>query len=224
MGYTKTIVCLANSRKPPSGGRCIAGREYSQAGFGPWVRPVSARPTAEISEEERRYEDGTDPAVLDVVRISMVEPRPRGHQQENHLIDDGIYWSKVRRLTWADLESALERPSGPLWTNGCSSSHGENDRIPEREAAELSRSLYLIRPLDLVLVVALEGERRKLRARFKLGRYSYSIVVTDPRVERSYFSREDGDYPLEEALLCVSLGEPFHGYTYKLAAAVIRPA
>ena len=26
MGYTKRIVCLANSRKPPSG-RCVAGRE-----------------------------------------------------------------------------------------------------------------------------------------------------------------------------------------------------
>jgi hypothetical protein len=35
--YTKTIVCLANSRKPPSG-RCIAGREVTQTGFGNWIR------------------------------------------------------------------------------------------------------------------------------------------------------------------------------------------
>ncbi len=33
---TKQIVCLANSRKPPSG-RCIAGREYSGGHPGPWI-------------------------------------------------------------------------------------------------------------------------------------------------------------------------------------------
>ena len=35
--------------------------------------------------------------------------------------------------------------------------------------------------------------------------------------------QDDGDYPIGESYLTVSLGEPFEGYSYKLIAAVIVP-
>lgn len=226
MGYAKTIVCLANSRKPPSGGRCVAGREIEPQGLGAWVRPVSGRQTQEISEEERRYEDGTDPQLLDIIEIQIVRAQPQNHQKENHLIDDEQYWTKQGALSWRDLQPAVEDPAGPLWLNGYSSTYGHNDRVPDDQAAGLPRSLYLIRPDRLTLVVASEGgtfgpPRRRVRARFNLCGHSYFIGVTDPPIERQYLAGQNGETRLDDALLCVSLGESFHGFAYKLAAAVI---
>lgn len=65
MNMTKRIVCLANSRK--HSGRCIAGKEVLAGAYGEWIRPLSARESAEVSEEERRYQNGSSPHVLDVI-------------------------------------------------------------------------------------------------------------------------------------------------------------
>ena len=223
--YSKTIACLANSRKRPSG-RCIAGREVTGDGLGPWVRPVSARPSQEVSVKESRYEDGTDPAVLDIIEIEMLRPAAASHQQENHVIDDGCPWVKIGRLEWDQLLRAVEDPKGPLWANGYSSGNGLNDRIPISAARAFNYSLMLVQPTDLSLAVVIEGgdfrpPRRRLRADFSLANHAYSLVVTDPWAEGSYLPRGEGSTHLDGSLLCVSLTEEFHEYAYKLVAAVI---
>lgn len=225
--FKRRLVCLANSRKPPDG-RCVAGREFTAHGFGNWIRAVSARPTHELLPRERCYRDGKDPCVLDLISISMIRCQPHRYQHENHLIDDTCRWEKDGRISWQDLQSAVEDPNGPLWLNGYSSSHGKNDRVPETELDKLSRSLYLIRPEQLMLSVASEGEvlgpeHRRVRARFCLCGRPYVLVVTDPRIESDLLPRDDGLFSVREALLCISLGETFHGYAYKLAATVITP-
>jgi hypothetical protein len=228
MAYRKKIVCLANSRK--MSGRCLAGKEVDAQGrFTHWIRPVSDRPTQEISEEERRFENGDDPKLLDIIRIEMQEPRPHAPQSENHLIDSRYYWFNCGSATWDQAQSAIDQVHGPLWVDGYNSYNGTNDRIPEDQAATLSSSLLLIEPEDLVIIVAVEGAdfnnpKRKVRARFNLNKQSYVIAVTDPVVERQFLAKENGEYPVPTALLCVSIGEPYQGYCYKLVAAVITPS
>ena len=153
--YTKTIVCLANSRKPPSG-RCIAGKEVLENGYGGWIRPISARQTAEVSEEERHYKNGQDPRILDIIKVPMIGPAPSLHQTENHIIDDRYYWRKTGALSWTDLTYLLDNPD-TLWPNGGSTFYGRNDRVKIEVAAKLKESLLLIKPEALTVGVQMEG-------------------------------------------------------------------
>ena len=85
MAVVKRIVCLANSRK--FSGRCVAGKEIADGRVASWIRPVSARRGEEVSEYERQYQDGSDPRVMDVVDIPLLEFQPKHYQQENWLLD-----------------------------------------------------------------------------------------------------------------------------------------
>jgi len=224
--YIKTIICLANSRK--NSGRCVAGKEINGNRIGDWIRPVSARPSDELSEYERRFQDGQDPKLLDVVHIPMIEPRPSGFQAENHLIDDRYYWVKEREATWAELEDAVD-PISPLWDNRSSTYNGLHDRVDEASANQLRSSLRLIAVKDLSVSVGVEGAafgnaKRKVRGHFSLGGLEYRLAVTDPVVERELFARDDGIFTVGSAILCISLGEPWDGYAYKLIAAIFVKA
>jgi hypothetical protein len=133
----KRILCLANSRKLSE--RCVAGREVVNNQPGPWIRPVSAREHQEVSWEERHYEDGSDPSVLDVIAVPLIEARPHLFQQENWLLDPNSYWRRTGRVDWAGLQAFVE-PAGPLWINGHRTGRGLNDRIPLAEAEGLCSS------------------------------------------------------------------------------------
>jgi len=226
MPYTKTILCLANSRKP--GGHCVAGREVVQQGFDAWVRPVSSRATREVSDDDERYRDGSLPHLLDLIEIDFEIAVPDRHQQENHQIDDKHYWKRCGIASWADIPGLVEDVSGELWLNGSSSTYGENDRVQEANLDRFTRSLYLVEPDDLALIVAEEGAqfgdpRRRVRAAFRLSGHSYTLGVTDLPIEQEYLAKPNGRYRIKGALVCVSLGEVFHGYAYKLAAGIITP-
>ena len=67
------------------------------------------------------------------------------------------------------------------------------------------------------------GDKRSLQGRFNYADREYAIRVTDPAYEEMYLRRPDGSYGVGKSLLTVSLGGMFHGFGYKLIAAIIEP-
>lgn len=224
MPHTKSFMCLANSRK--LSGRCVAGVVTDGSNIGSWVRPISARPTHEISEEERRYADGTTPKLLDVISVEFTASQPYGHQTENELIDPNYYWAKVGGATW-DQAAALATNPTTLWGNGDSSYSGENDRITANVAANQTNSLVLIRVPRVEIRVRAEGaafgnNKKRVRATFIHRDRRYSLILTDPIIEDEHLRKGEGHFTIEvESLLCISLAEVYEGYAYKLVAALI---
>jgi hypothetical protein len=224
--YTKTILCLANSRRP--GGRCVAGKELSGGKIGAWMRPINGQNGNAVSELDLQLENGTVADVLDVLTIPMVQPSPQGHQTENHLIAPDYYWTKQFRANWQHVVEATDSVTGTLWSTGDSTYHGQNDKVSEALAAGFGHSLMLIEPATLTLIVGPAsqyggGSRRRVRAAFTFDKTYYNVVVTDPSIEAKYFAGSDGHFKIEGSRLCISLSEIFNGFAFKLVATVITP-
>lgn len=198
-----------------------------RSGYGPWIRPVSDRPGAEIVQSEREYADGTEPKLLDVIEIPMRSPAPHLHQTENHLIDPRFYWEKKGQVSWDRIGELMDTPQ-TLWENIESSKGGSNDRISETVVADLKTSLMLIKPVRPTIEVHAPGAyfndpKRKIRANFHYGGVYYSLGMTDPDAAKVFLAREDGVYRIsQDAYFCISLAEtPYDGYYYKLVASII---
>ena len=223
----KRLVCLANSRMP--GGSCVAGRILESHGRpGPWVRPVSGRENEGVAPRASRYVDGGTPSLLDVMDVPVLNALPRGHQQENWLLDLNRRWAKMGSVRVADLPEWTDEPE-TLWVNGCKTSQGQNDKVKASDADSLGNSLCLIK-VDLTICVFdqynswTRSTRRRTQARFRYRGTDYWMWLTDPGYEVAYKQRSEGTYPLGECYVTVSLsGVNDDGYAYKLAAAIIEP-
>ena len=101
-----------------------------------------------------------------------------------------------------------------------------NDRISIDMANKIGNSLRLINVRKLTLNVLTEatqyGSRRRVKGTFVHCKLKYRLWVTDSRYEKDYLPKPDGMYELDECFLTVSLGKEYHGYAYKLIAAVIE--
>ncbi len=219
----KRIVCLANSRMP--GGTCVAGKEFLVGGkIGGWVRPVCDNDG--LPPWVRQYADRSEPQLLDIIEVPVLDMVLAGHQRENWLVDDSRRWTKVGNLTFRALRNLEDTVDG-LWIDGESTKSGLNDRFAVENACTIIDSLRLVRVEKLDLKVWQPGkdfgdDKRKVQGRIWVSDTEYRLTVTDPEIEREYLEQPDGYYHIDDCYLTVSLGKPYEGDVYKLIAAVIR--
>jgi len=225
MPVEKEFVCLANSRK--LGGRCVAGIEIERGRMVGWIRPISHRPGAAVSGQERQFQDGSEPRLLDLCRVRLLAHVPDAHQSENWLLDASRRWRRMGRWGW-DALTRLQSGPEPLWLTGdASTRHGKHDRVAVAHIDQVRESLRLIRVPRLGIRVftpnaAYSDNARRVQGTFTYLGEEYRLWVTDPEVESVYHCRQDGEYELRDCFLTVSLGERADdGFCYKLIAGVL---
>jgi hypothetical protein len=227
MAYIKRIVCLANSFK--TGGSCIAGREVLGNGkYGGWIRPVSDRPTAEVTFREYKYRNNLSPKLLDIIDVPLLKAAPHNHQTENYVVDANSWWEKVDELPWDDLERLRERPTA-LWINSDRTSAGVFNCISLAEASTQDSSLMLLKKNTFVVEVASKTWDGKTtptyRGVFKHRGIDYTLQLTDPIATSVFGAKGEGEYELNDVYLCISLTEPWkkdNNRCHKLVAAIIK--
>ena len=217
---TVEIICLANSWK--HGGRCVAGLRTDGGG---WVRPISAEPKGVLQSKQYLLAWKKEAALLDVLRVGLLDPKPSPHQPENWLLNPAR-WKRCRPFPAQDVANFLEQnlSHGPQLL-GSTTEKIAYSVFQHTPAAE---SLALIRPQTLSWQIRKTAAgRRKIRAVFTLAGVKYSLPLTDPAYQKRLAVLPDGNYawepPEQEPLLTISLGEPFgrDSDCYKLVAGVV---
>jgi hypothetical protein len=219
------IICLANSNKMR--GRCIAGLRTDGKG---WVRPIASDTDhGQLYFKHFKLDDGTEPKTLDVMRVDLAHAEPAPGQPENWIIG-ATPWALRSRPIPEDLFPRLDAAT----TTDRVLLGSAEASVPATAATGLASSLALVLPSNPRWYVKPDRyDRPQPRVIFELDGQRYDLPVTDPqwipRIVRKLSQAELGTSSQEQigipqsarVLLTISLGEPFNGYCYKLAAAVI---
>ena len=219
----KTLVILANSVKHHQ--HCVAGKDLVS---GQWIRPVVDSAGKELPRRLVKYHNPYGRYVVKpLLKIEMdfLGHAPLPFQPENYVVNPDFQWRQQYSITYSELADYFDTPEC-LWPMGYSSFNGMNDRVPHAPVVvgdiAISQSLYLIKPEDLRIRVTRDQQcSTRLRAVFGYRGEQYDIAVTDPRMS-DFYEHQPGEYLLQEVSgLCLSLGQPYEGYCYKLAVAIL---
>lgn len=198
------IVIFANSLKHHQ--HCVAGKCISS---GNWIRPVADQNGSELSNEQAKCLNphGTfSVKPLQKVIMSFSEHVPLAHQPENYLID-GSKWLQNYKIPDVALNHYLDNPKD-LW--------GESDRLLHTDIIScqivVKESLYLVAVDNLTLY---KNKYDKRRASFSYNGTNYDLAVTDPNFDKIIQNNNT-----VKGVLCVSLGEEYQGYCYKIVATI----
>lgn len=200
----KTVVILANSVKHNE--HCVAGKCLTT---GEWVRPVSSVEGGELTNQQSTYVNPHGNYIvkpLQKIEMNLLSQAPLINQPENYLISDNK-WVQRYKIEKNELLNFTETPQN-LW--------GVGNRVDynsiETGIFPINQSLYLVQ-VDRLQLFRNEDDKR--RASFVYNNESYELPVTDPNFDNLLADDEE-----LMGILCVSLGEEYNGYCYKLIATV----
>lgn len=165
---------------------------------------------------------GGVPRIGDVLALPLVAKVPEEFQRENCSVGFAR-WRVEGHVGAEDILQLVDNPSS-LWLNGWQSVHGWNDRIPYADATrDCQSSLMLIRPELLQFRLDQSYGKLSLRAEFNYRGENYDLSVTDESACSRWIELlANGHSGYVDALLSISLAQPFHGFCYKIVAGVIE--
>lgn len=202
------FVCLANSKK--RGGSCIAGKDtVSKA----WVRPVPSQQGGAWNII------GLD--VLDEFSFPSGNRVPLDHQTENVLAQPGN-WQIRSRNNFGAIRNMLDRPQA-IWRFP-GDTHQDRVSFAKIQTMGVANSLYLIEVQGMLFHYAPGARgRMHLKSKFAYNGFVYDFSVTDPMVDTDLSAMVGGNYRCVNPInyVCISLGENYNGFCYKLIASVI---
>ena len=200
----KIVVILANSIKHNKhcvAGKCVQTKE--------WIRLVSDDLGHELTDQQSTYINKYGRYIVkpkQKIAMTLKSKVPLLHQPDNYLIDNN-QWTQKYKINDEDLNQYLDAPES-LW--------GNYNRILYSNIANrqivISQSLYLVQAENLTLYYI---ENHKRRAKFNYNNIGYDLPVTDPEFDK-IISEERSI----SGIICISLGEEFNGYCYKIVATI----
>jgi hypothetical protein len=198
------IVILANSVKHHN--HCVAGKDIATKS---WIRIVSDASGKELSNDQVRYRNPYGIYQVDTlqkIEMELGDPVPLLHQPENFLRSDSE-WVQKYKLDQNELCNYVDNPVN-IWGEGAAlSAHDIQNGFTEIES-----SLYLV---YVEKVHFYTSNKDKKRVRFLYNDIEYDLPVTDPN-----FHKYIKGHVKHNGFFCISLGENFNGYHYKIVATI----
>lgn len=206
-------------------GRSILGFAETSPGRYGFLRLVAPTPTGILYSHHYRIHDLLDPVPGDLLRVEAPWADRRPSQPENRVIDHSPWLLQERPAArpWIERLEAMPVYRNPLF--------GNPGRAVRASDTPVEASILYVEPEQPQAVCEWDGDRGDYRARlrFSVGPIRYDLPLVDARYNPLVRAAGEGVYPLERfgiraphgLRIVVTIGEPFHGWCYKLVACIL---
>ena len=203
----KRLRCVVFASSIKHGGRCIVAKDFDSK---KWFRFVSDENGSAIPYKKAMFYNGLYKKSyylipLKVVSFPIDSESPILGQPENVILGNGAI-NQVEPFVINDISSFLDNPDD-LWGKG----------VSDEDVSTITQSIYLIKPKNAKLeseINEFDGKTKRYVS-FKYNMIDYRLPCTDPKFDsllKENFSVQ---------ALCISLGENFNGYHYKIVASIL---